>query len=77
MNSLEDFITILRDDLGLDITVEDAGKDLDQIADWDSVHLIELLSLLERETGHPVALPGLLGASSLTEMYELAAREGN
>lgn len=77
MNSLEDFVVILQDDLGLSIKIEDVGKDLDQIADWDSAHLLELMSLLERETGHPVALPDLLGASSLAEMYESAVHDRN
>lgn len=77
MNNLKDFVAILRDDLGLTIKLEDAGRDLDHIADWDSVHLLQLMSVLERETGRPVALPDLLGASSLAEMYELAVRDRN
>jgi acyl carrier protein len=77
MNNLRDFVAILRDDLGLKIKLEDVGKDLDHIADWDSAHLIQLMSVLERETGRPVALPDLLGASSLAEMYELAVGDRN
>lgn len=77
MNNLRDFVAILRDDLGLTIKLEDVGKDLDYIPDWDSVHLLQLLSVLERETGRPVPLPDLLGASSLAEMYELAVGDRN
>jgi acyl carrier protein len=72
MNSLEDFVTILQDDLGLNITVADVGKDLDQVPGWDSAHLLQLMSTLEQETGHSVALPDLLSATSLKEMYERA-----
>ncbi len=74
MNSLEDFVAILQDDLGLSIRIEDVGKDLDQVAGWDSAHLLQLMSVLERETGRPVALPDLLSASSLKEIYTLAVR---
>ena len=77
MNNLRDFVAILHDDLGLTIKLEDVGKDLDYIPDWDSVHLLQLMSVLERETGHPIALPDLLGASSLEEMYELAVGDRN
>jgi acyl carrier protein len=75
MNSIEDFVAILQDDLGLSIGIEDVGKDLDQIADWDSVHLLQLMSVLERETGHTVALPDLLHASSLAEMYTFTVHD--
>jgi acyl carrier protein len=75
MNTLNDFVAILHDDLGLRIRLEDVGEDLDRVADWDSAHLLQLMTVLERETGRPVALPDLLGASSLAEMYELAIRD--
>lgn len=75
MNSLEDFVTILQDDIGLGIEMDDVGKDLDQIPDWDSAHLLQLMSVLESEMGCPIALPDLLRASSLAEMYELAMRD--
>lgn len=75
MNSLEDFVAILQEDLGLRITIEDADRDLDQVPDWDSVHLIELMSVLEKQGGHPVALPDLLGASNLAEIYAMAVRD--
>jgi acyl carrier protein len=74
MNGLQDFVTLLQDDLGLSIKIEDVGKDLDQIADWDSAHLLQLMSVLERETGRSVALPDLLGATNLAEIYESAVR---
>lgn len=75
MNSLEDFVTILQEEIGLGIKMEDVGKDLDQIPEWDSAHLLQLMSILEGEMGCPVALPDLLKASSLAEMYELAMRD--
>lgn len=77
MNSLEDFVAILQDDLGLSITIADAGKDLDQVPGWDSAHILQLMSMLERETGHPVALPDLLSAASLKEIYELTTGNQN
>lgn len=71
MNGTDDFVALLRDELGMAVTREDLGKHLDQVADWDSARLVELLTVLERGTGHSISLPDLLTASSLAEIYEL------
>lgn len=71
MNDIDEFVTLLRDELGMAVTREDLGKHLDQVADWDSVHMVELLPMLERDAGHSISLPDLLTASSLAEIYEL------
>lgn len=71
MNGIDEFVTLLRDELGMAVTREDLGKHLDQVADWDSVHLVELLTVLERDSGRSISLPNLMTASSLTEIYEL------
>lgn len=75
MNGIDDFAALLRDELGMAVTREDLGKHLDQVADWDSVHLVELLTVLERLTGHSLSLPDLLTASSLAEIYELTVAD--
>jgi acyl carrier protein len=72
MNDITDFVTILRNELGMTVAPEDLGKDLDQVAEWDSAHLLELVTVLERDTGRSISLPDALTASSLAEIYEVA-----
>jgi acyl carrier protein len=71
MNAIADFLTIIHDELGLRVTREDADKHLDQVAGWESVQLLMLLTALERETGHAIALPDVLAATSLAEIYTI------
>ncbi|MFC8079307.1 acyl carrier protein [Streptomyces sp. NPDC057307] len=72
MNSLAEFVTLVHEELGIEVTVDTVGKSWDDVPGWDSVHLITLLSLLERETRRPVSLPDMLEAGSLKEVYDLA-----
>ena len=72
MNDITDFVAILQNELGMTVTREDLGKDLDQVAEWDSAQLLELVTVLERDTGHGISLPDALTASSLAEIYAVA-----
>ncbi|TDB96152.1 phosphopantetheine-binding protein [Actinomadura sp. 7K534] len=72
MNTIDDFVALVRDHLGLPVTAEDAERTLDQVPGWDSMHLLWVLTTIERETGRSVPLPDLLQATSLHEMYLLA-----
>ena len=69
---IEDFVALLRDELGMDVTAADVGKGFDELPDWDSAHLLWLLTALEREVGGRMSLPELLEAGSLKEIYALA-----
>jgi acyl carrier protein len=71
VNNLDEFMTLVRDELGLPVTAEDAGCAFDELAGWDSVHLLWLLTLVERRTGRQVSLPDLLEARSLEQVYSL------
>ncbi len=73
MNSLDEFLAIVRNELGLPIAAEDAGRALDEVPGWDSVHLLWLVTILERTTGRQFSLPALLEATSLEGLYALAA----
>lgn len=75
MITIDDFISVLRDDMGLRVTEQDAGQRLDQVEGWDSVHLLSLLTLLESRTGRSLSLADVLDAESLQEIYTLAVRE--
>lgn len=72
MNDIDDFVALVRDELGLPVTEENLGWDLDQIPGWDSVYLLFLLNVLEQGTGNRISVPDALEASSLTELYSLA-----
>ena len=72
MNAIEDFIEARARRAGPLITTEHAGQRLDQLPGWDSVHLLWLLTVLERSTGRRVSLPAVLEANSLADIYALA-----
>ncbi|MEU3555189.1 phosphopantetheine-binding protein [Streptomyces fragilis] len=72
MKTVEDYVELLRDELALPVTAEDLGRPLDAVAAWDSVHLLTLCTLLERETGRPLSLADVLEAPSLEAVYRLA-----
>jgi len=69
--SIEHFLALVRDQLGLAATAEDLGRSFDELPGWDSVHLLWLLTVLERQTGRPLSLPDLLQAGSLEQVLAL------
>lgn len=73
MKDLDDFVALVRDELGLPVTREDTERSLDALDGWDSVYLLRLLTLLEQETGRSVSLPDVLEAPTLGHIYKLVA----
>ena len=72
VTTIEDFLDLIADRLGLPVTAEDADRDLDQLAGWDSLHLLWLVTVLEEKTGQPVQMADLLQARTLGEIYAAA-----
>ena len=72
MTTIDDFVALVQDELGLEVDREDVARGLDEVAGWDSLHLLVLATALERETGRRVALPDLLEAGSLEDIYAAA-----
>ncbi len=72
MISDDEFLALLRDELALPVTSDDLGRDLDSIEAWDSVHLLTLCTLLERETGRPLPFADVLEAPNLATVLRLA-----
>ncbi|WP_033434368.1 phosphopantetheine-binding protein [Saccharothrix syringae] len=72
MKTIDDFVALVGDELGLVIDREDVGRHLDEVAGWDSVLLLGLLTALERETGRRVPFADVLEATSLERIYALA-----
>jgi acyl carrier protein len=75
MNTIDDFLTLLRDEMGLPVSVQDTSLHLDEVDCWDSVHLLFLLTILERRTGRPMPFVDVLEAQSLNDIYALAVAE--
>jgi acyl carrier protein len=72
MDSIEEFVALVRDELGLPLTASDAGRSFDELPGWDSIHLLTLATALERTTGRRLSLPDVLQTSSLESLYTLA-----
>lgn len=74
MTTLDDFLVLVRDEIGLPVGPEHADVPLDAVPGWDSMHLLALLTALERRTGRPISLPDVLEAGSLHGIHEVAVR---
>jgi hypothetical protein len=72
MKDIDDFAVFVRDTIGLPVTAEDMRRDLDQVSGWDSIHLLWLVTALERDHGRTVSVPDVVKAATLAEIYELA-----
>lgn len=72
MQNIDDFIKLIQGELGLDVTAENIGQDFDEISGWNSVHLLQILTLLERETGRRISFPQMLEAPSLKHIFDIA-----
>jgi acyl carrier protein len=67
------FIGIIRDELALPLAGGDLDSDLDQVVSWDSMHVLRLVSVIERQTGTRVPIGKLLAERSLRGIYETIA----
>jgi hypothetical protein len=73
VNDIDDYVELLCTGLNLPVTVTDMDIPMDEITDWDSVHLLWLLTVMEERTGRRVPLPAVLEATSLGGIYALYA----
>jgi acyl carrier protein len=72
VKTIDDFVDLVQDEIGLDVTAQDVGRTFDELPGWDSVHLLALLAALERTTGRRIAMTDVLEAASLESIYRLA-----
>nr|WSZ99701.1 acyl carrier protein [Streptomyces sp. NBC_00857] len=75
MNSTDDFVTLVRDEIGIPVTADHLDVGFDEVPDWDSLHLLRLVAVLERETGGALSFPDVLQAPNLGCLYKLAVGE--
>lgn len=71
--STEEFLTVVRDELGLAVTAEDMNQKFHDLTGWDSIYLLWLIVLIEKHTGRKINAIDVLEASDLHHVYELAA----
>jgi acyl carrier protein len=74
VRSIGEFITLVRNELGLPVTVDDAIRDFHEIPGWDSMHLLWLVAILEQQTGRSLSVIDLLDAPNLEYIFKLASR---
>ncbi|WP_371650088.1 MULTISPECIES: acyl carrier protein [unclassified Streptomyces] len=65
-----EFCALLEDELGIRVAPEDLGRPLDEVAEWDSVHLLRLVTVVESVTGRRIPVADLLEAVTFQQMYE-------
>jgi acyl carrier protein len=75
VNTIGDFVALVRDELGMPITVDDIDRELNGLPGWDSMHLLWLVTLLEKRTGRTVSVIDLLEAPNLAHIYDLATAD--
>jgi acyl carrier protein len=68
-----DFIRIVRDELALPLAGEDLDSDFDEVVSWTSLHMLRLVTAVERETGRRVPVGRLLEDRSLRAIYARVA----
>ncbi|MFG2648278.1 acyl carrier protein [Streptomyces sp. NPDC048436] len=68
----DDYLGILRDLVGFPVTPEELGTPFDQLNGWDSVHLLKLVTVIERETQVRLPVTRVLEARSLNEVFGMA-----
>jgi acyl carrier protein len=69
--SLDDFILLVRDEIGLDIEPGQVAVDFDELPDWDSLYLLKLVTALELATGRKVPVGKVLEARSLGAIHDV------
>ncbi|EMF55904.1 MULTISPECIES: acyl carrier protein [Streptomyces] len=74
MDTIDDFVRLVRDELGMPLEEYQVSADLDQLPEWDSLYLLKLVTALEQAAGRSLPVGRLLEARSLGEIYQLAAR---
>ncbi|WP_231607903.1 acyl carrier protein [Streptacidiphilus albus] len=68
----EDYVVLLRDATGLDLDLPALESDFDSLPGWDSLHLLKLVSALERATGQRIPVGRVLEARSLEQIRRVA-----
>jgi acyl carrier protein len=74
VTTIDEFMAFVETEIGLPVAPADATRSFDELAGWDSVHLLSLITAVERRTGRSISLAHAIEAANLAEIYALAAR---
>ena len=66
----QEFLEIVNDELALPLQAGDLDDDLDSVVSWDSMHVMTLVTSVERRTGHRVPVGRLMAVRTLREIYQ-------
>lgn len=69
----EEFVQLVNDDIGIPVDASELEADFDALPGWDSLHLLKLVTALEKSTGKKVPVGRLLEARSLGQIHRLAS----
>ncbi|MFE7563830.1 acyl carrier protein [Kitasatospora sp. NPDC057500] len=73
--NIDEFVSIVRDELGIPLTEQDVELSFDELPGWDSVQMLWLLTILEQRTGKSLSLPDMLEAPSLAGLHTLVVAQ--
>ncbi|MEV4427158.1 acyl carrier protein [Streptomyces sp. R-07] len=76
LGSLDEFLLLIHDEFSVDLRERGAGTNLADVPEWDSVLLLQLLTLLEEEAGRRLPLRPLLEARTFEQIYALVKEQG-
>ncbi|MGW1915860.1 acyl carrier protein [Streptomyces sp. NPDC002076] len=72
LTTQDDYLLILRDLVGFPVEADELDTPFDRLRGWDSVHLLKLVTAIERETAVRLPVTRVLEARCLAEIFALA-----
>ncbi|MFF3062169.1 acyl carrier protein [Streptomyces sp. NPDC057909] len=72
LTTSDDYVRLLRDLVGFPVSAHELDTPFDLLYGWDSVHLLKLVTAIERESGVRLAVTRVLEAQTLNEIFVLA-----
>lgn len=73
MNHIDNYVELIRDELGFALCGDALDRHFDELEGWDSMYLLALVTAVEALTGARVSVADVLRARSLREVYDVVA----
>ncbi len=71
MNTMDDFVDLIREEIGLNLTLADLNSVFDDIPGWDSINLLRLLVVLEQKYGYSMSMADVLEVPNLASLFDM------
>ncbi|MET9960283.1 phosphopantetheine-binding protein [Streptomyces sp. NPDC006326] len=75
LGSLDDFHRLLHDEFNLDLRAHGPGIRLADLPQWDSVLLLQLITLIEEQTGRRLPVRPILEAATIEDIHALVKEQ--